>query len=77
MNHVKMFMSIFYSTDYHIISLQHDLDRFSEWYKFNNVSLEVSKCVFMSFNRSKSHINFQYDIDGISLYSVNQIWDLG
>lgn len=39
--------------------------------------LNVFKCVSIPFNRSKSHINSQYNINGISLQFVNQVRDLG
>lgn len=59
------------------ISLQHDLDQFSLWCSLNGMFLNTSKCVHISFNRSKSHINSIYHINGVPLHSVNQLQDLG
>jgi hypothetical protein len=39
--------------------------------------LNTYKCVHISFNRSKSHINSIYHINGIPLNYVNQVQDLG
>lgn len=41
------------------------------------MALNTSKCVNISFNRSKSHINSLYYINGIPLHSVNQVQNLG
>lgn len=60
-----------------ITSLKHDLDKFSISCLLNGMSLNTSKCVCISFNSSKSHINFQYFISGISLNYVNHVQDLG
>jgi hypothetical protein len=59
------------------ISLQHDLDQFSLWCSLNGMFLNTSKCVHISFNRSKFHINSIYHINGAPLHSVNQVQDLG
>jgi len=53
------------------------LDLFSCWCSLNGMALNTYKCVCISFNRFKSHINCQYFINGTALNSVNQVRDLG
>jgi|UniRef100_A0A2S2R690 hypothetical protein len=55
---MKLYMSN--RSDEDTISLQHDLDQFSLWCSLNGIFLNTSKCVHISFNRSKFHINSLY-----------------
>lgn len=57
--------------------LQHDLDLFSSWCTLNGMTLNISKCICISFTHSKSLINRQYFVNGTALNSVTQIRDLG
>jgi hypothetical protein len=74
-DNMQLYMSI--RSDEDTISLQHNLDKFSLWCSLNGMFLNTSKCVHISFNRSKSHINSIYHINGVPLNSVNQVQDLG
>jgi hypothetical protein len=72
---MKLYMSIRFDED--TISLQHDLNQFLLWFSLNGMFLNTFKCVHISFNRSKSHINSIYYINVVPLNSVNQVQDLG
>lgn len=58
------------------LSLQHDLDQFPMWSSLNCMPGNTSKCVNISFDRSIFHINSQYNINGISHHSANQVLGL-
>jgi Reverse transcriptase (RNA-dependent DNA polymerase) len=57
--------------------LQSDLNALVKWCDRNALSLNVQKCKFMSFNRSRSNISFSYNINNISLEKVFNCKDLG
>lgn len=59
------------------ILLQQDLDRISEWCVLNKISLNISKCKFITFSRKKTVLNYNYKIDESYLARVQEILDLG
>lgn len=61
-----------------MLDLQYDLDKFTEWCNKNNISLNISKCVSISFNYSRYTINSQYFFMWVTPFeSVSSIRDLG
>ena len=57
--------------------LQHNINLVSEWCDLNRLSLNVSKCFIMSYYTNKNPIEFDYQINEISLIKKSQISDLG
>lgn len=57
--------------------LQAMLDQFVDWCRLNKLSVSISKCVVMTFNRTRTPIVFDYSIDGFVLERVEQVSDLG
>jgi hypothetical protein len=57
--------------------LQNILDKFSSWCEIVGLSLNIGKCRIMSFYRTRQFINFDYSLNGLQLYRVDQIIDLG
>jgi len=72
---LKMYRIIKSNHDYDL--LQSDLNSLSNWCKLNNLSLNASKCKYMSYTRSRSFIASIYNIDGVQLEQVQVIKDLG
>lgn len=72
---VKLFYKI--ETIMDSIKLQSDLDVLSEWAVINKLDLNINKCKYISFNKSKLEIDFSYTINGIFLERVSSIVDLG
>lgn len=57
--------------------LQQDLENISEWCSLNKISLNISKCKFITFCRKKTVLNYNYKINGSNLDRVQEILDLG
>lgn len=56
---------------------QLDLNRFSEWCRFNDLIVNIEKCTSMSFSRLLLNIQPSYLIDNKLLKIVNDFKDLG
>jgi len=72
---VKLFRVIKGPNDNRI--LQEDLARVSEWCHGNSMELNVNKCFSISFSRSRSSIDYCYDLHGTNLPRRNETKDLG
>lgn len=59
------------------IFLQFELDKFTNWCRINEMSLNANKCSVISFARKHSLITYAYSIDGIPLKRESTIKDLG
>lgn len=59
------------------IKLQSDLDRLFEYYNFNRININPSKCVQMTFTRNKKLLQYSYKIGGVILKRVEVVRDLG
>lgn len=57
--------------------LQSDLERLAHWCDLNGMDLNIRKCHLMVFGRSRTHIQFHYNIEGCPLQKVSQVKDLG
>lgn len=72
---LKLFLPIKTTDD--CCRLQALLDMFVSWCRRNKLVVNISKCLVMSFTRSKRMIPFDYSIDGVVLQKVDQVRDLG
>lgn len=59
------------------ILLQSAINDFSDWCSRNHMTLSISKCCVISFNRKSTPIIFDYNINGTSLERVSVVKDLG
>ena len=59
------------------LSLQKDLARLSLCCQTNGIELNVQKCKFIKFYKTRANTNFVYQINGNPLECVVQIRDLG
>ena len=57
--------------------LQSLLDTFVNWCGINCLTISITKCEIMTFNRTKSPILFDYNINGQILRRVDHVNDLG
>ena len=57
--------------------LQRDLDSILNWAKSNSLKLNIKKCNFISFYRTKNFIDFQYTLNNEFLNRVQKVKDLG
>ena len=57
--------------------LQSLLEMFVKWCEQNCLTISITKCEVITFNRNKSTIMFDYSIDGQILKRIDQINDLG
>lgn len=57
--------------------LQNDLINITEYFKANQLKLNIKKTKMIRFHRSGKIIDYEYNIDGIIIEKVNQIRDLG
>lgn len=57
--------------------LQQNLNTVSDWCNINRMSLNINKCVIISFTNSKNKINFNYTLNNISLSRQQVVRDLG
>lgn len=57
--------------------VQADVNRLSAWCVENSLTLNISKCVCVTFYRIKKPINSSYSINGLHLIKVKGIKDLG
>lgn len=57
--------------------LQGLINTFADWCRLNKLLISVSKCMVITFHRSKNPIIFDYRIEGNVLERVDQISDLG
>ena len=48
-----------------------------EWSQLWQKNFNVIKCYIISFTRSKNHILFNYNMNGVPLQRVDEIRDLG
>lgn len=71
----KVFMKINDISD--CTKLQADLDRLSEYYKRNQIGVNVSKCNTLSFTRKRQPFQFQYQLCAINIDKVELVRDLG
>lgn len=72
---IKLFKIIKNESD--SVSLQNDINVFSEWCSYNNLFLNVSKCQAMSFFRKKNPTCYNYSINQLILSKVETTCDLG
>jgi Reverse transcriptase (RNA-dependent DNA polymerase) len=56
---------------------QLELDKFAQWCTDNKLKLNISKCKFISFSRSKTIHHFVYNLSGCVLDNTDTINDLG
>lgn len=60
------------------IKLQHDLDRFVEWFSRIELSLIIEKCNFMTYTRSTTLFYNSYSINDSNLsYTDESVLDFG
>jgi hypothetical protein len=71
----KIFMKIDDEQDCLII--QSDLNRLSEYYKRNNITVNISKCECITFTRKPKPIIYSYTFDGIPIRRTSLVRDLG
>ena len=64
--------SIFDVTNFH-----RDLDTLSLWCQRNCLTLNINKCKTMPFYRSRSPLNFGYEIQNTKLVGVQDTRDIG
>lgn len=58
--------------------IQQDLNNITAWCSRNHLNLNISKCKSITFTKAPQHKHsFTYNLDGISLETVNYIKDLG
>lgn len=57
--------------------LQNTLNTLCSYYKINNITVNASKCQFISFTRKKKRIDYVYKINNIDIQRVNIVRDLG
>lgn len=72
---LKVFHSI--KTDFDCTLLQNDADTISEWCNANFMHLNVRKCCIITFTNKKSHIKYDYAIEGQTLERKTVVKDLG
>ncbi|XP_045494554.1 uncharacterized protein LOC123693467 [Colias croceus] len=60
------------------LSLQNDLNRLTNYYNINKISVNINKCQKITFSRNKKNIiNFEYSICNEKIPSTNTVRDLG
>ena len=57
--------------------LQSDLDHLYQYYKDNNISVNVKKCQCISFTRKRKPLNFAYNFNGTNIDRTHIVRDLG
>lgn len=57
--------------------IQKDLDKFHVWCRVNGLKLNTSKCIILSYTRSRNKINYDYYLLNDKLVEVDTIQDLG
>lgn len=72
---LKLFLAIKDPADSRL--LQSDIDRALEWSYKNNLFFNTSKCAIMTCSRAQEPINYEYELDGLSLTRVTSMRDLG
>lgn len=65
------------SSEHDSFILNSDLAAFFSWCKLNQLPLNIDKCTYMRFSRSKTLISFDYTIDGCPLQKLDTVKDLG
>lgn len=64
-------------TEYDCMLLQQDLDRLTNYYIRNRISVNVLKCNHISFTRRVNPINYTYKLNGTDIVTVDKVRDLG
>lgn len=59
------------------LKLQNDLDVIANWCNSNEMSLNIDKCVIISFTNKANKIDFNYSLNNVSLKRVTSVKDLG
>jgi len=54
---LKMFKSVKLATDLQLV--QHDLDSLSSWFSRNSLPLNISKCFYVTYNKSEYNCHLQ------------------
>lgn len=57
--------------------IQSDLNKLSEYYRKNKITVNISKCVQITFTRKIKKINYTYMINNVPLKEVCNVKDLG
>lgn len=71
----KIYFTI--KSEYDCIKLQHDLDRLNQYYSDNRITVNVNKCVLMTFTRKRTPIRFEYKIGTTPIMRTQRVRDLG
>lgn len=57
--------------------LQQDLNNLNKYYSENNITININKCMHITFTRKKKAIMFDYTISNTNIKKTNQVRDLG
>lgn len=71
----KIFLKINTIEDCH--KLQNDLDKLTEYYKCNRISVNIDKCTVITYNRKPRPICHTYKINNQIIKRVSDVRDLG
>ncbi|XP_053687174.1 uncharacterized protein LOC128736711 [Sabethes cyaneus] len=58
-------------------ALQQDFDTVASWCVLNGMEMNGTKCKIISFTKAQTHLNYNYEVNGLSLDRVTSINDLG
>jgi hypothetical protein len=72
---LKLYKSIKSNNDKDV--LQSNVNILNEWSFYNGMELAINKCTVISFSKSNSYNNYDYNINNSKLDRVHKIKDLG